>query len=164
MEVHVHGIWISPGHDFKGRHGLGRNEHGVHRVEEAVCHAGKGIVGDRYYNENPGHKKQITFISKEVIDGLQRELNLADVDPSAFRRNVLVSGIDLNSLVGRRFRICSVLFEGVEECSPCYWMDEAVGKGAMDFLAGRGGLRCRILDDGVLVPGAFPFDIERCPQ
>lgn len=157
--IHIHDIWISPGHDFKGRHGLGRNDHGVQRVEEAVCHAGKGIAGDRYYNEKPGQKGEITFISKDVVEGLRRALELEVADASAFRRNVLVSGVDLNSLIGRRFRLGGMLFEGVEECSPCRWMDEAIGKGALAFLVGNGGLRCRILEDGVLRCGDCMIEI-----
>jgi FdhD protein len=51
-----------------------------------------------------------------------------------------------------------VLFEGVEECKPCYWMDAAVAPGANAFLAGRGGLRCRILEDGILSCGGAELE------
>ena len=153
MRVTIHDIWISPGHDFKGRHGLGRLEHGMQRVDSAECHAGKGIAGDRYHNENPGEKQQITFLSREVVEQMRESLGLTDLDCSTLRRNILVSGVDLNELIGRRFRLGGVLFEGVEECKPCYWMDEAVAPGANAFLVGRGGLRCRILEDGVIACG-----------
>ena len=43
-----------------------------------------------------------------------------------------------------------VVFEGVEECKPCYWMDQAFGSGAETAMAGRGGLRARIVKGGVL--------------
>jgi FdhD protein len=82
-----------------------------------------------------------------------RALSVGRVDYSALRRNVLVSGVDLNALIGKTFIIGGVVFEGVEECKPCYWMDQAVAPGAHAFLAGRGGLRCRILADGVLRTG-----------
>ncbi|MFZ4716846.1 MAG: molybdenum cofactor biosysynthesis protein, partial [Chthoniobacterales bacterium] len=72
MNVELHDIWISPGHDFKGRHGLGRLGHGVRRVAEVLCHAGKGIEGDRYHGENPGGKTQITFLSLEVVEEMRR--------------------------------------------------------------------------------------------
>ena len=51
------------------------------------------------------------------------------------------------------------MFEGSEECRPCYWMDEAMGEGAEVFLKGRGGLRCRILDDGELSLGEAEFEL-----
>jgi MOSC domain-containing protein YiiM len=38
----------------------------------------------------------------------------------------------------------------MEECRPCYWMDRAFAPGAYEFLKGRGGLRAKILCDGML--------------
>ena len=67
--------------------------------------------------------------------------------------------MDLNDLIGRRFRLGGVLFEGVEECKPCYWMDEAVAPGANAFLVGQGGLRCRILEDGVIACGDAELEV-----
>jgi MOSC domain-containing protein YiiM len=160
MEAHIHAIWISPGHDFKGRHGQKRKRHAVERLDEAACHAGKGIVGDRFYAQKPDLKGQITFFSLEVANAVQQALGLDELDASAFRRNVLVSGMDLNSLVGRVFTLGGVRFEGVEECAPCYWMDEAVGSGTFALLKERGGLRCRILTDGVLRPGACSVETD----
>jgi len=153
MKLRIENIWISSGHDFKGRHGLGRMDHGMTPVQEAVCQAGQGIAGDRYHGEDPGSKTQVTFVSREVVDEMCSALGVARPDYSALRRNVLVSGVDLNALIGKTFALGGVVFEGVEECKPCYWMDQAVAPGANAFLAGRGGLRCRILAGGVLRPG-----------
>jgi MOSC domain-containing protein YiiM len=72
---------------------------------------------------------------------------------------VLLSGVDLTTLIGRKFRLGGLLFEGMEECRPCYWMDEAVAPGANAFLAGRGGLRCRILEDGILRCGPALLEV-----
>jgi MOSC domain-containing protein YiiM len=63
---------------------------------------------------------------------------------------VLTSGVDLNTLIGQRFTVQGIDFEGAEECRPCYWMDEAIAPGAEAFLKGHGGLRARILSNGVL--------------
>lgn len=168
MNIRIHDIWISPGHDFKGRHGLGRETHGTTRLEEAVCVAGMGIAGDRYHGENPGSKTQVTLLSLEVVEEMCRSLGIARPDYAVLRRNVLVSGIDLNDLIGKRFTIGDVEFEGVEECKPCYWMDEAVAPGANAFLVGRGGLRCRILADGTLRCGDAELNLsgarsKKCP-
>jgi MOSC domain-containing protein YiiM len=43
-----------------------------------------------------------------------------------------------------------VRFLGTQECSPCHWMNHAFAAGAERALHGRGGLRARILTDGVL--------------
>lgn len=158
MKIVIHDIWISPGHDFKGRHGKGRRNHGMIRVDAAICEAGQGLAGDRYHGEDPGAKTQVTFLDRKVVDEMCRTLGIAQPDYSSLRRNVLVSGADLNSLIGKQFAVNGVVFEGVEECKPCYWMDEAVAPGANVFLAGRGGLRCRILTGGTLRCG--PADLE----
>lgn len=163
MKVVVHDIWISPGHDFKGRHGKGRRNHGMMRVDEAVCEAGQGLAGDRYHGEDPGAKTQVTFLAREVVEEMCRTLGIDQPDYSSLRRNVLVSGVDLNSLIGATFAIDGVFFEGVEECKPCYWMDEAVAPGANAFLVGRGGLRCRILTGGTLRCGPADLEIAAAP-
>jgi MOSC domain-containing protein YiiM len=63
---------------------------------------------------------------------------------------VLTRGVDLNTLIGSEFEVQGVRFEGVRECSPCYWMDQAFAPGAEAWLKGRGGLRARILTAGWL--------------
>jgi MOSC domain-containing protein YiiM len=70
------------------------------------------------------------------------------------RRNVITRGVDLNMLIGKKFEVQSVRFEGVSECSPCHWMDEVIAPGAEAALHGRGGLRAKILTDGRLQTGA----------
>jgi MOSC domain-containing protein YiiM len=63
---------------------------------------------------------------------------------------VITRGVDLNELIGQDFEVQGVRFLGTEECRPCYWMDSAFAPGAHEFLKGRGGLRARILNDGLL--------------
>ena len=52
--------------------------------------------------------------------------------------------------IGREFEIQGVRFLGTGECSPCHWQNEAFAPGAEDALQGRGGLRAKILSDGML--------------
>jgi MOSC domain-containing protein YiiM len=85
-----------------------------------------------------------------VFEQLQQELNLPGVRPEATRRNVFTRGVDLNSLIGQEFEVQGIAFAGTAECAPCYWMNSALGPGAERFLQGRGGLRARILTDGIL--------------
>lgn len=151
----VEGIWISPGHDFRGRHGKGRLENGIVALDVVECVAGRGLAGDRYFDFKEGFKGQVTFFSAEVLDELRGKYG--EVDVTVLRRNVLVRGGDLEGLVGKRFSVQGVVFEGSEECKPCYWMDEAVGEGAEEFLKAkcRGGLRARILSGGKLQISKF---------
>lgn len=41
------------------------------------------------------------------------------IEASATRRNIVTEGVDLNALVGKRFRIGDALLEGIEPCDPC---------------------------------------------
>ncbi len=66
---------------------------------------------------------------------------------------MVLSGADLNSLIGKEFRLGGIHLSGSEEARPCYWMDEACAPGTEEFLKGNGGLRCRILSSGVLRRG-----------
>lgn len=113
------------------------------------------MEGDRFLDFKANYKGQVTFFSAEVYEELCGLLDVWDRPPSVFRRNVITSGIDLNTLIERDFEIQGVRFHGTGECTPCYWMDRAFGAGAEARLQGRGGLRAKILSDGWLrLPGA----------
>ena len=150
MNIEIKAIYISTGHDFVGRHGEGRLNHGIEKVDTIECVTGRGLIGDRYFDHKEDYKGQITFFDWDVYQRIQKDFNLPDLDPANFRRNVLTSGVDLNTLIGQRFTIQGIEFEGTEECRPCYWMDEAVDPGVHQALKGYGGLRARILSDGSL--------------
>jgi len=146
----VQELFISPGHNYFGHHGQPPGEHVLVEVDAVECVAGRGIRGDRFFDYQANYKGQITFFSIEVFRDVCKLLGVEDRSPGAARRNVVTRGIDLNDLVGRRFMLQGIEFEGVCECKPCYWMDSAIGPGAEQALQGRGGLRARILSDGVL--------------
>jgi MOSC domain-containing protein YiiM len=148
--MHVLHLYISPKHVFVGHHGKPAGSEPMEEVAEAECVAGQGLRGDRYFGHRENYKGQITFFSQEVYDDLCRTLDIHDRDTSVFRRNVIVSGVDLNSLIGREFELQGITFKGTEEAKPCYWMNQAFGEGAEKALMGHGGLRARILTDGVL--------------
>lgn len=148
-------IFISNGHDFFGRHGSERLDHGVAEVSEVECIAGMGLRGDRFFGYKPDYLGQVTFFDEAIIEEVRREFKQPELPASVFRRNLIVRGVDLREWLGRRFRFQGVEFEGGQECKPCYWMDRAVAPGAEEFLKGncRGGLRAKILSDGVLRAG-----------
>jgi MOSC domain-containing protein YiiM len=148
--LRVEHLFISPGHNFFGHHGQPAGEHQIMAVGEVECVAGRGLRGDRYFDYKEDYKGQITFFAMEVMEALRVELKRPDAQPQATRRNAFVRGVDLPSLIGQEFEVQGVRFVGVEESRPCDWMNSALGPGAKEWLHGRGGLRCRILTDGVL--------------
>jgi MOSC domain-containing protein YiiM len=123
------------------------------------CVAGRGVRGDRYFDFKDDYKGQITFFSLDVFDELCVALDLHDCSPATARRNVITRGVDLNELIDKEFEVQGICLFGTQECAPCYWMNRAFAPGAEDFLKGRGGLRAKILSDGLLrstVPSGHP--------
>ncbi len=146
----IHHIFISPGHNFYGHNGRLPGQHPTLAVSEVECVAGKGLVGDRFFNYKANYKGQVTFFSSEVFAAMCAELKVSGKSPGDSRRNIVVAEMDLNTLVGQEFTVQGVRFRGMAECSPCHWMDEAFAPGAEKFLRNRGGLRAQILTDGKL--------------
>lgn len=143
-------LYTSPAHNFFGHHGKNPDAHPAHEVDCIECVAGHGIRGDRFFDYRDSYKGQITFFADEVYSALSDALDVHDKPPSVVRRNAITRGVDLSALIGTEFELQGVRFSGVEECRPCYWMDQAFAPGAEKFLKGRGGLRARILTDGEL--------------
>ncbi len=119
-------------------------------VESLDCVAGSGLRGDRFFNYKPDYKGQVTFFENGVYEALCAQFNLHDRPASVFRRNIVTCGIDLKTLIGTVFELQGVRFQGVEECKPCHWMNQAFCDGAEAALEGKGGLRARILTSGMI--------------
>lgn len=113
---------------------------------------GAGIDGDRYaknigtYSHWPSDH-ELTLIEQAVVEA-------EGLKPGESRRNITVSGIELNPLVGQRFRIGSVLCEGTRLCEPCAYLEKHLERpGIVRCLVGRGGLRAQVLEDGEIRVG-----------
>ncbi len=143
-------IYLSPGHSYFGRHNKDALPHEILSVPEVECVAGSGLVGDRFFDHRDNYKGQVTFFASEVYQTLCATLDVTDRLESVFRRNIITRGVDLNDWIGKRFSLQGVVFEGTEECRPCYWMNAAFAPGAEAALLGRGGLRARIIQGGTL--------------
>ncbi len=152
--MQVRHLYISPGHNFFGHHQGPSGQHPLVECAEIRCVAGRGVEGDRFFDFKEDYKGQITFFAAEVFAELCHQLGVNDKMPGVTRRNVITAGAELNSLVGKEFEIQGVRFLGTAECSPCHWMDKAIAPGAEKLLHARGGLRAKILTDGILRVGA----------
>ncbi len=123
-------------------------------VDRVRAYAGRGLQGNRYFWEGgdapPG--RGVTLIAAEAVDAVALEGNVS-IEPAATRRNVLTRGIDVNELVGKRFRIGDVECEGVELCEPCAHLESMTQPGVIKALVHRGGLNADILSDGEISIG-----------
>ncbi|MBL9116773.1 MAG: molybdenum cofactor biosysynthesis protein [Verrucomicrobiaceae bacterium] len=143
-------IYIGPEHNYVGHHGQPPGLSPTVRCAEVECVAGKGIKGDRYFGWKDDYKGQVTFFAEETWERLCQQMAVTDKDAGVFRRNVITRGVDLNTLIGKEFEVQGVRFLGTQEAAPCHWMNEAFGPGAEAALQGYGGLRAKILTDGIL--------------
>ena len=123
-------------------------------VERVRAYAGRGLQGNRYFWEDgdapPG--RGITLIAAEAVAAVALQGDVS-IEPAATRRNVLTRGIDVNNLVGKRFRIGDVECEGVELCEPCGHLESMTQPGVIKALVHRGGLNADILSDGEITVG-----------
>jgi MOSC domain-containing protein YiiM len=117
------------------------------QVEAAVVlEAGRGIVGDRY--RNAGGPRQVTLIEAESLAAIASHLGRAQVGPQELRRNIVVEGLNLLALKGRRFRIGAAVLECSGECHPCSLMETLLGSGGYNAVRGLGGITARVIEGG----------------
>ncbi len=64
-----------------------------------------------------------------------------------------VRGVDLNGLVGKRFRVGEVECLGVELCEPCTHLQEMTRPGIIKELAHRAGINADIVVGGTIRVG-----------
>ena len=112
--------------------------------------AGKGLVGDRYFDD--GSENALTLIQAEALEGLLVDTGI-ELSHEASRRQVLTRGIELNPLVGKRFRVGDVLCEGIELCEPCNHLQGLTQPGVLRGMVHRAGLRAAVLEGGTIAPG-----------
>jgi hypothetical protein len=127
-------------------------------ARQAVTARPGGIDGDRYqdqtgtFSTNPRRVGQdITFVEAEALDELRaRGVTLA---PEQARRNVVTKGIDLDALIGKRFRVGEVICFGQRRCEPCAHLERLTEPGTLRGLVHRGGLRADIVQAGTITVG-----------
>jgi MOSC domain-containing protein YiiM len=116
-------------------------------VDSVSALAGKGLRGDRYFfAEGAVTGDALTLIEAEALEDV-------GLTGAQSRRQVVVRGVRLNDLVGRRFRVGEVVCQGVRLCEPCLHLQQMTRPGIIKELIRRGGLRADILADGQISVG-----------
>jgi MOSC domain-containing protein YiiM len=122
-------------------------------VDSVRALAGRGLEGNRYfYDGNAPSGTALTLIAAEAVDAMEREHGIS-IETRESRRNVVTRGIDVNELVGKRFRVGDVECRGVELCEPCRDLEQMTQPGIIKGLLHRGGLNADILSDGAISIG-----------
>ena len=125
----------------------------IEKVKFIEAVSGKGIKGDRYFNDINEEGKQLTLIESENIDYYNKAFN-TNFNYLEFRRNLVTQNIQLNDLIGKTLSIGEIKIKAHDLCRPCKILQEKLGKDNIikEFLR-RGGLRCEILNSGTIKTG-----------
>jgi MOSC domain-containing protein YiiM len=116
-------------------------------VENVRAVAGKGLEGDRHFHDDGAPPGQaLTLVAAEAVE----DVGLA---PGETRRQVTVRDVDVNGLVGKRFRVGEVECFGVELCEPCRHLEQMTRPGIIKELTHRAGINADILSGGVIRVG-----------
>jgi MOSC domain-containing protein YiiM len=122
-------------------------------VNQAILEKGKGIVNDRYYENFKEKKEQVTLINLEDINNFNIQIK-QNIEAKDFRRNIIVSGINLNELIDKKIKINKVTLKIHEICQPCkYLQNRLKTPGLVKMLLNKSGVRAEILSSGSLSVG-----------
>ena len=116
---------------------------------------GTGLATDHHSKRRPGGKRQVSLIQAEHLPVIAALSGHDAVDPAILRRNIVISGIPLTALRGRRFTIGDAVLEGTVLCHPCSRMETLLGPGGYNAMRGMGGLCARVLEGGEIRPGTM---------
>src|SRR5437667_12740638 len=135
-----------------------RKQADLQAVDEVEAVAGRGIRGDRYFQQQGTFTKpdspdrEVTLIEIEALEALTRETEIT-LRPGEARRNLVTRGVPLNHLVGREFLVGDVLLRGIRLCEPCGHLEKLTVGGVQCGLCHRGGLRAQVVKSGTLHAG-----------
>jgi MOSC domain-containing protein YiiM len=120
----------------------------IHEVGTATV-TEAGLSGD---HARPG-KRAVTLIQAEHLPVIAALAGLERVDPATLRRNLVISGINLSALRGRRLGIGAVTLHITGPCAPCSRMEAALGPGGYNAMRGHGGWCAEVIVPGALALG-----------
>ncbi|AHI28258.1 MOSC domain-containing protein [Marinobacter similis] len=128
-------------------------------LERVSVSPGKGLEGDRFKGRETS-KRQVTLIQQEHLHAIASCLQREAIAPEVFRRNIVVSGLNLLALKGKTFRIGDVVLEYTGLCHPCSKMETTLGPGGYNAMRGHGGITTRVVEGGELALGD---SVQTCP-
>lgn len=128
---------------------------------ERVSRAELGAAGLEGDHGRAG-KRAVTLFQAEHLAAVAAFLGRGEpLEPEALRRNLVVSGLNLSALRGRRLRLGPTAdVEVAGPCAPCSRMEAALGYGGHAAMRGHGGWCASVVAAGPLAVGdaVVPLD------
>ena len=122
-------------------------------INQAFLKKDKGIINDRYYNNYKNKKEQVTLINVEEINAFNKNIG-KNLDYKDFRRNIIISGIDLSKHINKKIIIQNVVLKIHELCQPCNYLQKKLGiSNLVKMLVNKSGVRAEILSSGFISVG-----------
>lgn len=109
-----------------------------------------GLQGDRYFlraGRWGDSSCQVTLIQAEDLEEVEKQTGIRLAE-GQHRRNLVIRGVPLASLQGKRFQVGEVLFEYEKPCPPCSYLESLTQPGMKASLSKRGGICARVLRSG----------------
>jgi MOSC domain-containing protein YiiM len=129
------------------------SDHKTCYINQAFLEKDKGIVNDRYFNNYKYKKEQVTLINLEEIDTFNKNIG-KNVDYKDFRRNIIISEINLSKYINKKIIIKNVVLKIHELCQPCNYLQKKLDvPNLVKLLVNKSGVRAEIISSGFISIG-----------
>ncbi len=119
-------------------------------MEEVEVDTLQGLIGDHYSGR--GAKRQLTLFQWEHLAVIESFVGKS-ILPELLRRNLVIKGINLNSLKKQSFKIGSAVFKTTGLCHPCSRMETVLGCGGYNAMRSHGGITVQVIQSGKIKIG-----------
>jgi hypothetical protein len=128
---------------------------------QAQAVAGRGLTGDRYEQgvgkfswrfEVAAGARELSLIDATAVAECNARLG-SELSPCDLRRNLVISGMDLEALGGATLAIGNVRLRVIGGCPPCGYLSRLLGIDAIHGLRHIGGVRAAIIESGLIKVG-----------
>ena len=126
----------------------------IKSLDSVLAIKGEGLEGDKITSKK-SKKRQVTLMQKEhisVILSLAQEKDQSRIRKIQyyFKRNLLISKCNVQSLQGKIFTIGDAKFLGTGDCKPCKKIENLLGKSMLDAMQGMGGITALVAESGII--------------
>ena len=122
-------------------------------INQAFLEKNRGIVNDRYYDQFKSVKEQVTLINIEEINSFNNKVT-DNIDLKDFRRNIIVSGINLIDFINKKIIVNNVVLRIHEICQPCNYLQKKLNiPNLVKLLVNKSGVRAEIMSSGFISVG-----------